>query len=499
MNRLRIIGLVLLAALLVWLAMRSLMPDAPVPVPPQPVREAFLPTKPLRVAILPTDDTANELRWLARELRHLLVHGKMRVAPSHAIAQNASATPFTLRVTWHDSGATGTHAEIALVAPDGIVDERDEIELPEESRLAVMQRFAQRLPEFLNAPSGSADWSAAFGTTDAAAYEEFLRSGDELFDTRATGFTAPPHNADEAALKLERLETLTRHHRHFARARALLSLAYLSVGGEDESSLTKLAETAAERALSDDAQIADAHAALGIVQLRRMEWNTAREHFKAALALDASALAALEGFGCLLMDVGQAHAALPITAQAAALQPGSHGAQRCATYAAIAAGETRELANDMPADIARIHATMQLLAGDRAAAERLLRSSDAASDELISAVITASAAQDKAPDALRVVTRLAGEKAIDADTEILLGTALRRPDFIFNRMLRLARNNEAVPLRVLWLPQTEFLRKHRRFKEVVSAVTLTTYWQDHGLPDVCAIEAGVPGCAVKQR
>jgi hypothetical protein len=33
----------------------------------------------------------------------------------------------------------------------------------------------------------------------------------------------------------------------------------------------------------------------------------------------------------------------------------------------------------------------------------------------------------------------------------------------------------------------------------VSAATLTTYWQDHGVPDLCANEPKVHGCAVKPK
>lgn len=501
MNKLRIAGLVLLAALIAWFAVRTLAPEPPPPTPPpEPVREAFHPAKPLRIEVLTADagdsTAAGEPRWLVRELRHLLVRGKMKLAPPSTTTDASSSKPFTLRVTLTNASA---RAEIALVAPDDVIDKREHLELPRESQLALMQLFAQRLPQFLAAPGGDSDWSTALGTSDAAAYDVFLRSGDELFDARSTGFTAPPRAEDEGAQRLEQLEALARRHRDFARARALLSLAYLTVGGEDESSLTKLAESAAERALAADADLADAQAALGIVRLRRMEWAAAREHFETALTLDAGSLPALEGLGCLLMDVGDVRAALPVARRAAALQPGNLGARQCATYAELATGSKEVLAHDEPPDTARIHATMSLLANERAAAEQLLRSSNAANEELIRSVIGASGSRSKIADALRIVTRMADEELIDADTEILFGTALRRPDFVFNRMLRLAKQNEAVPLRVLWLPQTDFLRRHRRFKEVVSAATLTTYWQDHGLPDVCAAEPKVHGCAVKPK
>jgi hypothetical protein len=497
MNRLRNLGLILLAALMGWLAIRAILPDRAPPTPPAPapVREAFIPTKPLRVETLALQGEQTEPdapRWLHRELRHLLARGKMNVAP---IDPSSTASSFALRVTWENDGE---RARIELVAPDGIADKTMNLDLPSESNLARMKLLAERLPQFLNAPLGNADWSAAFGTDDAAAYDAFLRAGDELFAPQGTGFTSPPLNTSDAAARLERLENLNKRQREFARARALLALAYLSVGGEDKNSLTKLAEAAAERALAGDTQLVDAQAALGIVRMRRMEWNAAQEHLDAALAIDASSIPTLEGLGCLLMDVGRTSAALPFAMRARALQHGNRGARQCATLAALATAASDSVATDEPADIARIRAAIYLLANDRAAAESLLRKTSAVPEELIRAVTAATEPGGNIAAALRVLTRLVDEKAIDAETEILFGTALRRPDFVFNRIQRLARQDEAVPLRVMWLPQTDFLRKHRRFREVVSAATLTAYWQDHGTPDVCSTER-IIGCSVKPR
>ena len=499
MNRLRIIGLVLLAALLVWLAVSHLVPEPPEPTPvPVPIREAFHPTKPLRIEVVsPASAQSEDITaiWLTRELHHLLARGKMKLASPTGSPSDSESTgkPFTLRVELKDNG----HADISLVAPDGIVDKRETFELSGESQLATMHTYAQRLPAFLNAPSGTSDWTASLGTSEASAYEAFLNSGNEIYGRNASGFTSPPHLGTEAASQVERLEKLSRRHRDFARARALLALGYLSVGGEDQASLTKLAETAAERALTSDAEIADARAALGIVRLRRMEWTAAQEHFEAALAIDPNSLPALEGLSCLLMDVGQARAALPIAVHVTRLQPGNRGGRQCATYASLASGSPVGGDSNLPVDVARIYAAISLLAGDRPNAEALLRANDGTSEELTRSIVDASATKEGIPEALQVVTRSADEEAINAEAEILFGAALRRPDFVFNRMLRLAKQNEAVPLRVLWLPQTDFLRKHRRFKEVVSAATLTTYWQDHGLPDICASEPKVHGCALR--
>lgn len=494
----------MLAAVLAALAIWNFIPKTPTPAPvPAPAREAFHPAKPLRIelnAAAAPDATASEApAWLARELHYMLGRGKMKLAAPDSDGSSAStvaSAASTLRITLRDSGA---RAELALIAPDRVVERRANIELAKDSQLATIRSFAHHLPSFLKAPSASADWSFSPGTTDAAAYEAFLQSNDALFAPHATGFTSPPSLQPETVLTVERLETLVRRHRQFTRARAVLALGYLNIGGEDLASLTKLAEIAAERALAADAGLADAHAALGVVRLRRAEWAAAQEHFDAALTIDASSVPALEGLGCLLMDVGQAVKALPIATLAGVLQPGNRGARQCMAYARIATRSNQTGNAEEPADTARIRATMLLLAGDRAGAERLLRASNASSDELIRSVIDASGSKQLIPAALQVVTRSADEEIIDAETELLYGIALRRPDFVFNRMLRLMRQNEAVPLRLLWLPETDFLRKQRRFKEVVSAAALPGYWQDHGLPDICKAEPKTHGCGLTSK
>ena len=94
------------------------------------------------------------------------------------------------------------------------------------------------------------------------------------------------------ARTVERLESVLRSQPRFARARALLAVGYLSLGGEDESSLTQLAESNAEGAIAQDAKLADAEAALG-------------RDPESALTLDQNSVPALEGLACLLADAGR--------------------------------------------------------------------------------------------------------------------------------------------------------------------------------------------------
>ena len=72
---------------------------------------------------------------------------------------------------------------------------------------------------------------------------------------------------------------------------------------------------------------------------------------------------------------------------------------------------------------------------------------------------------------------------------------LKQGDFVLNRMARLQRHDAHTPLRILWLPQAAFLRRHPRFEGVIGAAGLPAFWQEHGAPDICAAEPRVYGCA----
>lgn len=500
MNKWRAGGLIVVAALAVLLMLRSCAPDEePAATGPAPPREEFHASKPLRI-VIKTADAANAA-WLNRELRNLLLRGRMRLATAEA----QKTSPFTLQV--EIAQGSQARASVALIAPDGVIERSATIDLHPDNRLSTIQAFARQLPDFLRATRSPADWTTFPGTQDAPAYENFLLSSGELFDSTGTGFTQPPAAA-AVSHTVDRLEALTRTQPGFARAGALLAISYLSLGGEDEASLTQIAESTAQRALTQDATLADAQSALGLVSLRRSEWVTATEHFDAALALDADALPALEGSACLLMDVGKAATALPIARRAVALQPGNVGANECLAYAKLAtgqpasdkarAGEDEFTGNETP-EVARVNAMTAILSGDLDRAHQALRGTGHAAnaDAWTEPLLLAAAKKHKTSDALQAITLAASNRAIDPATEILSGAALRQSEFVFNRMLRLHKQKQAVPLRILWLPQTDFLRRHSRFEQIVNAEGLLPFWQEHGLPDVCSSEPDIYGCKLR--
>lgn len=481
-------GLVLLAAFVSWPLLRSYSPEPTEPEISPPVREEFHASKPLRLELNSTAANA-DLAWLRYELNHLLARGKMRM--TSVSIDPTEPKVFTLRVSMNEDGQQAT---LALVAPDDIVDRQIALPLPTESRLATMSAFAAALPSFLNAAHATGDWKSLLGTENPKAYDTFINTTLEWSGPVSSGFTQPAVEPRRAR-SVERLESLIRDHPRFARAWGSLATGYLSLGSEDETSLSQLAESSAEHALTLDEGIADAHAALGLVHLRRNEWVAARERLQRALTLDAQTAAALEGLACLLVDAGRYKEAAPFGAQAVALQPQNNGANECFAYALT----TTEAPPTIQAVPSTVQALEALLAGENQAAREILRASVSSQDfsRWADPLLHAAENRRRIPQALQAVTLAASEQQIDPATEILCGAALKQPDFVFNRMSRLQRQGGRLPLRVLWMPQTGFLRQHSRFEEIVSGAGLPAFWQERGTPDVCAAEPGLYGCKLR--
>jgi hypothetical protein len=494
MNKWRIAGVIVLALVAGALVLRSCTPDKPAPTAPVlPPRETFHASKPVQVDVVPTPG-ANTHEWLARELRFVLGRGKMRVASRGT----ADLKTFVLRIEL--PGEKPTTATLSLIAPDGQVERQLDVPVSSEDRLATVQSLARKLPAFLGAATTATDWSVFPGTTESAAYEGFLQASSALLDSKAKGFTQPQHSR-ELSRSIEQLEALTRKYSQFARAQGLLAIAYLGLGGSDQPSLTQIADSTAKRALTLDDALADAHGAMGLARLRRGEWIAARERFDAALEIDANSIPALEGLACLLTEVGHSAAALPIAKHAVAMQAGNVGAHECLAYAQIAAGpgaEPRDIPSEMSKElaVAQVAALSAMLSGDTASAEHTLANATGAADWV--KPLTQAVNNKKAiPEALRAITRAAGDGEIDATTEVMAGAALRQPDFVFNRMTRLEKQSQAVPLQLLWLPQTDFLRRNRRFEQLVTAVDLASYWQENGRPEICEKEPQIYGCSLR--
>lgn len=490
MNRRRIVGLLLLACIAVLLAIRGCLPNARAPEPPPaPPRPAFDRSQAFEFAVKSTDQ--QNVQWLERELTSLLSLAGLPIAPRHAGAQPHQ---FVVQVLCGSSSA-----QLQLIAPDQIVDRQQSLKLTAPSRLQIAQQLLTPLLTFIGAKTNSnVDTALDF---EPATFDTLTQAMDELLGDASRGFTDVGDKVTHAAA-IAKLERIAKQHAKNPRALGALALGYLSVGGPDHQSLLDLAEQTAQRALAISQSFADAHAALGLVAFRRNQWVSARESFDRALNSNSNDLPALEGLACLSANTGQMKEAQSYAERALAIHPQNVGARDCLSYTQPSnATEPMPITSAQKLNAAIVSATVAILSRDSATARQWL-SSVLASSEMKSwgdPLLDAAQNPARVSSALRDITEDALDGRISSSHVLLAGIALRKSDFVFNRLARLRVEHEPEPLRMLWLPQASFLRKSTRFERVVSDVELPAYWHEYGRPDICDVETAVYGCGTQQK
>ena len=290
---------------------------------------------------------------------------------------------------------------------------------------------------------------------------------------------------------------LARLQPRFARARAALAIAYLSLGGKDQASLTQLAKTSAERALAADDEIAEAHAALGLVHMRRDDWTAAREQFDRALTLDANSAAALEGSGCLLVDAGRYEAARPLIEHAVQLQSRNIGARECLAYLAQAPASRRERRQTADRSCARAgahcdsrrrhrHRATASLRGaiERRGFSRVGRSAPAGRDG--SRPHSGCAAVDH-PRCAATGTSMPRRKSCAAPP-------CAAPSSCSTAWRACSANASRCRCECCGCRRRRSCARHARFEQIVGTAGLPAFWQEYGPPDVCKTEPTTYGC-----
>ncbi|HEU4600823.1 MAG TPA: tetratricopeptide repeat protein [Steroidobacteraceae bacterium] len=488
MNRRRIIGLVLLACIVILLAIRGCLPShrAPEPAPPPP-REVFDSTKPfvLRVISGNANDAGHEA-WLTRELNSLLSLAGLQIAASQPIAPTRL---FELQVLY-----SRTAAELKLIAPDQVVEHQESISFTDASRLQVTQELLRHLLKVVgHASNRNVELALDF---EPAHFDALTESIDEIEGANSRGFTDVGDKVSHAQA-VTKLERIVRLHPRNPRALGALALGYLSVGGPDHQSLLDLAEKTAQRSLSLNQQFADSHAALGLVAFRRNQWTSARESLDRALKLEPNSLPALEGLACVLANAGQLGQAAVYAKRTLTLHRENVGARDCLSYAQPLQPQDATQTSAQKSAAAMVAATVAMLGNDYSSARELLSAATSASAMRSWGESLLDAAQHPThiSIALQRVTEAALEDHIDSTQVLLSGVALQNSDFVFNRITRLRVDQEPEPLRILWLPQAAFLRKHSRFERIVSDAELPAYWHEYGRPDICNREPTVYGCS----
>ncbi len=459
----------------------------------------------LRVSVSMQDDSGENsayAAWLQEELRYLLSrHGVDLAYPQGSKYQGDDGVPYALRVLV--PAEPGGMIASELIGPSGQTEEQRKLGPRPATRLETVRLLATQLQSLLPRRGRTATMLDFIGNDDAETYEAYA----QLAAAHRELMQQTPLTKEVAARRLATLasmEALLKKHPQFARGWGLLALSYLEIGGEDTAVLTQLAANAANRALAADAGLPDAHTALGLAAYQRGQWLAADADFALALQGDAASPAALGGLACLLVDVGRLDAAITVGQQAVAQDPENAEVRECLAYARIGVGgrnatvPPRDVEQDSAyLGLARAYALAALLEGRTEDATAILAPAlqrQERSMKWFDALLKGVKEPKAVPAALRAVTRAASEESVDPLTEVICGVALQQPDFVFNRILRLHAQRKSLPLRMLWLKQTEFLRAHARFRRVVETLGVNSYWNERERPDYCHWEPEAAGC-----
>jgi len=133
------------------------------------------------------------------------------------------------------------------------------------------------------------------------------------------------YTAADLRKAIEFYETATRSDPHYALAYAALSKSWWALGdttGEDVAEANRKARAAAERAVAEDPNSAEAHAALGQI-LVSVDRNAkgAEAEYRRALELDPASAEPKIGLSSVIADFGQIEEAVVLLQQAVQLEP----------------------------------------------------------------------------------------------------------------------------------------------------------------------------------
>jgi hypothetical protein len=291
------------------------------------------------------------------------------------------------------------------------------------------------------------------------------------------------------------------------------------------------AERAAEAALALDPSSGEAHAALGMVGIRRGAWLRAEGHVRAAQELGYRGGMLNSDFEYLLLPASVGHIqftlrhlrehyraapAVPyiptlLAAASLSLPLAANATQQALDYAALAVdlGMPR---NAGPLPVVRAYAALRLGRHDdgmRAAhdlGDRLSAALAAAGGaEVIRVVHAALTGGQRKPTAVQALDAFANavppeQIGPELSMHVLAWyTMLGELDKAFGYVERVVQH--ALPRKTLglflpwiWLPELLPLRHDPRFQELVRAFRLIDYWKQYGPPDECELRGDTLVC-----
>ena len=165
-----------------------------------------------------------------------------------------------------------------------------------------------------NGKKGLPSGTVPAGTEDLAAYDLYLR-GRYFWHQR--GNDALHRAAEYFGQAIDRDPTFARAYAGLADALGLLPI----YGTTPADSAFPLARKAAEKALSLDSTLAEAHTTLGLILKSTGEWETAAAEFRRSLALDSTYATGHQWYAEVLIITGHVHDAVGQLERARDLEP----------------------------------------------------------------------------------------------------------------------------------------------------------------------------------
>jgi TolB-like protein/Flp pilus assembly protein TadD len=287
---------------------------------------------------------------------------------------------------------------------------------------------------------------------------------------------------------------------HFAEAHAMLGLAYLSQGSLDGPDPIELARKAATTAIGLKPTLGSGYTVLSRLDRRVGRWEAAMVNAQKAIALSPHDSYVKQGFGTLLMMVGQTEAGRTAQLEALRTDPFLDGSKGMVVLAEAARGN--EAAADALAEslakspdaIARgiAHSYLLMASYDRGDGAK-------AAEYYLSLL---PPAERERPYAIAVMKALRSTNAKRAAIEALMAEASRNPLTALRGLGLLRATDQVLDLMgktyasgrpevavaaslFMWDDRTRAVRSDPRWKSLVRAMGLVDYWKKHGWPDRC--------------
>jgi TolB-like protein/Tfp pilus assembly protein PilF len=331
-------------------------------------------------------------------------------------------------------------------------------------------------------------------TQNLDAYEDYLR-GRHFWSRRGE------NNIRKA---IELFERATETDPDFARAWSSLAAAHITLPAYSTNESTEvhhaLARRFAEQALSLDATLADAHAALGDMARIENDWIEAESHYLQAIQLEPNNSTGYLWYAEHLGAAGRLKESLTNALKALELDPFNAGANAVVGNSSALTGDmdNAEKYTRAAIDLGHPWAIYSLVgfrvdAGDIDAAERAVEteisSVNQSQRESITRFIAAVRNPNLAEHWFAWMRSNFPESSVNiALDNIRFGYTDKAIEMLEG--IRPVANDWAL----LWMPIAEPIRRHSSFADLLQRFGLVEYWDRYGWPDLCSRDGNEITC-----